>query len=48
MKIALVASKEVGLQINAEKNRIMFMSFEQNVGQNWLRRGTNGGLLWTR
>jgi len=45
MKIALVASKEVGLEINAEKNKIMFMSFEQNVRQNWLRSGTNGGLL---
>jgi len=29
MKIALVATKEDGLQINADKNKIMFMSFEQ-------------------
>jgi len=29
MKIALVASKENGLQINADKNKIMFVSFEQ-------------------
>jgi len=45
MKIALVASKEDGLQIDSEENKNMFMSSEQNVGQNWLRRWTNGGLL---
>jgi hypothetical protein len=31
---ALVASKEIGLEVNAEKTRYMLTSREQNAGQN--------------
>jgi hypothetical protein len=30
----LVTSKEIGLEVNAEKTKYMFMSHEQNAGQN--------------
>jgi hypothetical protein len=30
----LIASKEIGLEVNAEKTNYMFMSRDQNAGQN--------------
>jgi hypothetical protein len=30
----LIASKEIGLEVNAEKTKYMFMSQDQNAGQN--------------
>ena len=30
----LVASKDIGLEVNAEKTKYAFMSCEQNAGQN--------------
>jgi hypothetical protein len=30
----VVASKEIGLEVNAEKNKYMVMSRDQNAGQN--------------
>jgi len=32
--VLLVTSKEIGLEVNAEKTKHMVMSFEQNVGEN--------------
>ena len=31
----LVAGKEVGLKVNVDKSMYMFMSCEQDTGQNW-------------
>jgi hypothetical protein len=31
----LVAGKGVGLEVNADKSNYMFMSCEEDVGQNW-------------
>jgi hypothetical protein len=31
----LVAGKEIGLEVNADKSKHMFMSCEQGTGQNW-------------
>jgi len=31
----LVAGKEVGLKVNADKSKYLFMSCEQDMGQNW-------------
>jgi hypothetical protein len=31
----VVASKEIGLEVNAEKTKYMVMSLDQNAGQNY-------------
>jgi hypothetical protein len=33
-EISVVASKEIGLEVNTEKTKYMVMSREQNAGQN--------------
>jgi hypothetical protein len=33
-KALLIASKEIGLEVNAEKTKYMVMSRDQNAGQN--------------
>jgi hypothetical protein len=33
-EVLLVASKEIGLEVNAEKTKYMVMSRDQNAGQN--------------
>jgi hypothetical protein len=33
-KALIDASKEVGLEVNAERNKYMFLSHPQNAGQN--------------
>jgi hypothetical protein len=33
-KYLVIASKEIGLEVNAEKNKYMVMSRNQNAGQN--------------
>jgi ABC-type siderophore export system fused ATPase/permease subunit len=35
------ASKEVGLQVNADKSRYMLMSHHQNAGQNYNKKAAN-------
>jgi hypothetical protein len=32
---SLFADKEAGLKVNADKSKYMFMSCEQDMGQNW-------------
>jgi hypothetical protein len=32
---SLFADKEAGLKVNADKSKYMFMSCEQDTGQNW-------------
>jgi hypothetical protein len=34
-KTLIDASKEVGLKVNIKKTKYMFVSRDQNVGQNW-------------
>jgi hypothetical protein len=34
-EVLLIASKEIGLEVNAEKTKYMIMSRDQNAGQNW-------------
>jgi hypothetical protein len=33
-EVLLIASKEIGLEVNAEKTKYMVMSRDQNAGQN--------------
>jgi hypothetical protein len=40
----LVASKEIGVEVNAEKSKYMFMSDEQNVQQNHNMKISNKSL----
>jgi hypothetical protein len=37
----IVACKEVGLEINVEKNKYMLLSCHQNAGQNWYTKIAN-------
>jgi hypothetical protein len=34
-EILLVACRQIGLEVNTEKTKIMFLSHEENAGQNY-------------
>jgi hypothetical protein len=43
-KNSVVASKEIGLEVNADKSKYMFMSRDQNSGRSYSIRTNNSSL----
>jgi hypothetical protein len=46
-EVLLIASKEIGLEVNSEKTKYMVMSRDQNAGQNgYIQIGNKSLKLW--